>query len=178
MIKQKSCWVLEAESRVLFLGCLVWHGQAFSLLWTFVSPPEKRGVLDQKTPEELSSLTPKAHLNCVPACSSSSDNLDAPLVSLFACPSCDGRFHNLHPSWAPWSQGWHLKSGIENQTFEQKGCEQKGFSPAQNGPPSCQRGRDCGGQRNPFGLLWTSDPKTHTSFLPWKWWTSFKILFD
>lgn len=41
MIKQKSCWVLEAESRVLFLGCLVWHGQAFSLLWTLVSPPEK-----------------------------------------------------------------------------------------------------------------------------------------
>lgn len=41
MIKQKSYWVLEAESRVLFLGCLIWHGQAFSLLWTLVSPPEK-----------------------------------------------------------------------------------------------------------------------------------------
>lgn len=41
MIKQESYWVLEAESRVLFLGCLVWHGQASSLLWTSMSPPEK-----------------------------------------------------------------------------------------------------------------------------------------
>lgn len=175
MIKQKSCWVLEAESRVLFLGCLVWHGQAFSFSGHQYVPPEKGECWTRR---RLSvRLTPSSPQLC-PGLLLFLRQSGCPLVSLFACPSCDGRFHNLHPSWA--HVDMRLASEIWNREPDiwAEGMWAEGISPAQNGPPSCQRGRDCGSQRNPFGLLWTSDPKPILHFLPWKWWTSFKILFD
>ena len=174
MIKQKSYWVLEAESSVLFLGCLVWRGQAFSLLWTLVPPPEKWECWTRRHLKNCPAWLPKL---------TSAVSLFAPLPQtiwmppLFHCSFVllvmAGSIISIPPeprdlkadNWNLESRTRRLSRGdVSSHIFASS--EWAIILPKRQGP------------RGPEKSIWTSDPKTHTSFLPRKWWTSFKTLFD